>query len=343
MNTTMNVNFNRYSLDPIIDKVRATLKTHELDEPGKYARWIWQNKEQSRDLGVNAYGCADALNILYTIGDFPSTEEERCGWIKNMQALQVPETGEFPEGTHFVLHTTAHCIAALELLDQKPLYPVKFVEKYLEKENLYHLLDHLDWLKSPWNNSHIGAGIYVSLVLSGMADSEWKKWYFDWLYQEADPETGMWRKGFVKAPGTAPFLWHMAGTFHYLFNHEYEKMPLRYPEKLVDSCLDIFYETPPEDLGQNTGFLEIDWIYCINRAFRQCGHRASEVKQACADFARRLYEYLMSIDTATHDGFNDLHSLFGTVCALAELSQSVYGIYEVERPLRLVLDRRPFI
>ena len=120
-----------------------------MGEPGKYRRWLWQDPEQTRNLGVNAYGCADAANILYTIGHFPAEPAIRQSWVKNLQALQRPDTGEFPEGTHFILHTTAHCTAALELFDQKPLYPPKFVEQYLEKEKLYELLDGLEWVKSP--------------------------------------------------------------------------------------------------------------------------------------------------------------------------------------------------
>jgi hypothetical protein len=35
--------------------------------------------------------------------------------------------------------------------------------------------------------------------------------------------------------------------------------------------------------------------------------------------------------------------LFGAVCALAELQRALPGEIRSERPLRLVLDRRPFI
>ena len=45
----------------------------------------------------------------------------------------------------------------------------------------------------------------------------------------------------------------------------------------------------------------------------------------------------------TDDGLDDLHALFGTLCALAELQQALPGEIRTARPLRLVLDRRPFI
>lgn len=332
-----------YNIEPILDKVRRVLKTHQLDRPGAYARWIWQDERGGRQLGVNPYGCADAANILYTIGEFPSGEAERRSWVDTLQGLQNPETGEYTEATHCMLHTTAHCIAALELFDQRPRHPLRTLESYLKRENLLQLLESLRWVDSPWDNSHKGAGVFVALVLSGMADFRWKQWYFDWFYEQADPETGFWRKGCLDRPESLPLFHHMAGSFHYLFNHESERMPLRYPDRMVDSCLELSTGLLPPYFGRTAGFLEVDWVYCLNRAWRQSGHRTQEVRQALCQFARQYYDYLMDVDEETDEGFNDLHMLFGTVCALAELQQSVYGLYRSAAPLRLVLDRRPFI
>jgi hypothetical protein len=39
--------------------------------------------------------------------------------------------------------------------------------------------------------------------------------------------------------------------------------------------------------------------------------------------------------------FEDLHALNGTMSA--ELQQAVPGLLRTERPLKLILDRRPFI
>jgi hypothetical protein len=53
--------------------------------------------------------------------------------------------------------------------------------------------------------------------------------------------------------------------------------------------------------------------------------------------------FLLGLDLEEHDGLNDLHSLFGAVCALAELQTACPGMIRTRQPLRLVLDRRPFI
>ena len=59
------------NLDSLIDKIHAVVKSHYLGN-GAYARYLWQDAEESRKMGINEYGCADAMNILYSIGRFPA-------------------------------------------------------------------------------------------------------------------------------------------------------------------------------------------------------------------------------------------------------------------------------
>ena len=46
-------------------------------------------------MGVNEYGCADAANILYTIGNFEREPEKRAEWVRVLREMQNPETGAF--------------------------------------------------------------------------------------------------------------------------------------------------------------------------------------------------------------------------------------------------------
>ena len=48
-------------------------------------------------------------------------------------------------------------------------------------------------------------------------------------------------------------------------------------------------------------------------------------------------------DENTSDEWNDLHMLFGAVCAVAELQIALPGELRSTYPLRQILDRRPFI
>ena len=144
----------------IIDNIKYVLKTHNQGI-GQYARWIWQNKEKSRSLLPSEYGCADAANILYTIGEFPKDAEERSAWVQTLQSFQNPKTGLFQEPTHHFIHTTAHCAAALELFDADCKYPMHDLMQYTDIQALYGLLDGLDWKHDPWSRRNLcGAGAY---------------------------------------------------------------------------------------------------------------------------------------------------------------------------------------
>lgn len=339
------------NIQVLVDRIRETVQTHRLKNTGEYARWLWQDEEGSRRLGINEYGCADAANILYTINDFPRDPKVRHDFVKALQSMQDSETGLFCEETHHFIHTTAHCTAALELFDAAPLHKMKALDKYKNPVGLVELLENLDWYNEPWPQSHQGAGIYAALKLAGEIDNEWENTYFKWLWENADEKTGMWKKG-TFGNGEAELFSYMGAAFHYMFNIEYAKMPLRYPERIIDTCLELYSEQKigsskhyykSEGFGKYVGFLEIDWIFCITRSLRQCGYRRDDCISALRRFSSDYIDWLLSLDHKAHDGFNDLHLLFGTTCALAELQTSLPGEIRTDKPLRLVLDRRPFI
>ena len=348
-----------YNIQPFVDNVEAILASHHLGGPGAYRRWNWQQGgqpvpggvssvpggEKPRDLGLNAYGCADAANLLYTINHFPQDPAERAGWVKTLQSLQDPSTGLFNEATHHPIHTTAHCVASIELFDALPLYPMQGLAELRDPARMEAFLDGLDWMGNPWIASHQGAGLYVSLVLTGEVDLAWQERYFAWLVRENDPHTGFWRRDRqapVQYGGIQTRFPHLAGSFHYLFNHEYARRPLMHPAAVIDTCLEL-RQSDPFPLGRGTGFAEVDWVFCLTRALRQSGHRFSAARAALEDFAAGYIPFILGLDPATHDGINDLHQLFGISCCLAELQTALPGQLRSEKPLRLVLDRRPFI
>lgn len=327
-------------IDGLVQKIKSAVDGHRL-APGSYCRWRWQNAQGDRKLGENEYGCADAANILYTLGCFPREPEERASFVRAMQAMQDPQTGLFFEGTHHAFHTTAHVLAALELFDAQPLYPLAAMRPYLEKEALYAFLEGLDWARNPWPQSHQGAGLFAALTITRTVDAQWQNWYFDWLRQRCDPESGI---SYGEKLGQDTLAHHLFGWFHYLFNHEYARRPMPYPEKMVDSCIALYDgQTLDPTFGRMCGFREIDWVFALNRATRQTPHRFQEAKARLRDFAAAYIPYLEGVDAERDENFNDLHMLFGAVCALAELQQALPGEIVSTVPLKLVLDRRPFI
>jgi len=331
----------RINIDHIIEKIHNVVKSHYLGN-GAYARYLWQNEKNSRKMGINEYGCADAMNILYSINAFP-TGEERAACLNALLDLQHKDTGLFIEETHHPIHTTAHCVSAIELFDAVPRYHTTALDKYFTVDGLKGLIDGLKWVENPWPESHQGAGIYVVGVLTDSVDLDWQRFYFDYIYENTDPDWGMSRKGCLDLT-IKPAYAHLNGWFHYMFNMQYAKKPLKYPEKLIDTCLMLYREKKlAPTFAHFIGFSEIDWVFAINRATRQTPHRFYEVKEAIMDFAKEFIEYLDTLDFETDDGVNDLHMLFGAVCALAETQAALPGVIETTKPLRLVLDRRPFI
>ena len=340
----------------IIKNIKAVVDNHALNTPGEYARYLWQNERGDRKMGSNEYGCADAMNILYTINDFYCDAETRAARIRALQAFQDKESGMFHEDTHHTIHTTAHCTAALQLFDVKPLYPLTYLHKYMTREALHEFLDNeVDW-NNPWPQSHKGAGIYAALVNADEMTPEFQRDYFDWFLANADEKTGFWKKGYAeRAPISNQrypngknepdsIFAFMAGGFHYMFNHEYAKMPLLYPDKVIDTCIEMYEKGAlPTNFGRQAGFIEIDWVYCINRASRQSTHRRDEVVALLEDFAVKFADFFNNVDWEHNDSVNDLHMLFGSACCFAELQAALPGKIITDKPLRLVLDRRPFI
>ncbi len=331
-------------LQPLLDTVESLVARHALGPPGAYSRWTLPNESGQSDLGINPYGCADAVNLLYTLGKLPSRPEERSAWVDTLQGLQDPEDGLFHEETHHPIHTTAHCVAALELLDALPLHPLTGLAALREPEAMEAFLDALGWSGSPWTAAHRGAGLYAALVLVGDIDAAWEERYFAWLCAEVDPRSGLLRRESVpEIPKGDPLLFpHLAGTFHYLFNFEHAGKGLPHAAALVDTCLRIF-DGNLYPFSRFVSFAEIDWVYCLTRSLRRSDHRSEDAGRAVAAFAEHHVDSLASLDPETDGGLDDLHSLFGTVCALAELQSALGDRLPSDPPLRLVLDRRPFI
>ena len=332
----------RHDLTAFVSAVGGIIDGCRLDGVGRYRRYRHPGEGGSNDMSLNPYGCADAANLLYTLGRFPADAGERAAWVEAMRGMQDPKSGLFEEATHHTIHVTAHVVAALELFEARPLHPLTALHPQLDHDALRAFLNELDW-GNPWPMSHRGAGLYAALVNAGEADPAWERAYFAWLWSEVDPESGMWRKGHTHTrvgPRQGRFP-HLAGTFHYLFNLEHAHQPLRHPDRLIDTCLEIAAEEAW--LTSSLSFAPVDWIFAVNRARRQTTHRSEEATEALRAFGDRFIGSVLAADAETSGPLNDLHTLFGVVCGLAELQAALPGEVHTPRPLRLVLDRRPFI
>jgi len=336
-----------------VREARKVVSSHAGTIPGEYHRVLKSSDDKSIKTGVTAYGCADAACILYTLGELPTDSPARESWIQAIRRFQDPQTGLFVDGSHHEIHTTAFALAALDFFDVQAAHPLTALHPLKEKQRLEEFLDSLRWHEEPWLDSHKGAGVYSALVLNREVTQEWEDWYFDWLWDQEDPETGFWRKGknlpLSDPDAPVPLFHYLGGSFHYLFNIVYAGRKQRYPERAVDTCLEIWkggHQPAPgygEPFCAGVSYAEIDWVFYLNRSVRQCGYRAQESRQAIEQVAEKYIAYLEQLDYAGDPSFNDLHKLFGMICALSEFQQALGDEIITERPLLQVLDRRPYI
>lgn len=329
-----------YDLRPFITEIKQIVDRHYLGEPGKYARWITQDEKGSRDLGSIPYGCANAANILYTIGELPTDLEEKAAFIKVLQDFQNPENGLFENPGNFATHTTAFVSGALNLLDAEPLYKANDFMKYADRDGLFAFMDGIDWAKDPWLGAHLGAGIYASMLLTGTVGDDWEDLYFEWLDTNADPETGLWKKNALEG---APLFHYLASTFHYVFNYEHAKRALPYPKELLDTCIKAYLDGACMDFSKSVGWPDIDFTYLLARVQRRAGTRFEETQEILKEIADGLITQLLAMDTKKSETLNDLNTLFAIVCALAVLQDALPGYIRTSKPLKLVLDKRPFL
>ena len=321
------------NIQPLVEKIAREVERHAIPgRPGAYRRYLTGD--------ANPYGCADAANIWYTLGIFPRDLDFRAACVAELRKFQDPETGLFSEPTHHTYHTTAHCAAALELFDARPLFPLAALDRFRTPAGITEMLETLDWHQ---HYGHIAAGIFAALLVTGHRDPAWQDAYFGWLAGHCDPETGLSVPGVIGRPLSK--IMHMVNWFHMLFNFLACNRPIPRPEALIDSCIDIIRSADfPREFNIGLGFGEIDWCFCMNRASRLTDHRFAEVRELLRRERGLLLDYLTSSPEIAdlHCG-SDLHSLFGTVCALAELQLALPGEMETDIALRNVLDRRPFI
>jgi len=340
----------RLSVEPFFKYLLTWLDEHTVqDAPvGSYMRRTLDPQLRC----VDAYSSADAADICYTIGILPLEAAAREEWAAVLQSFQEPESGLFSDPSHHTDHTTAYAIAALELLDARPVFRLTAYDKLKSQGAIESFLDNLDWENNPWQVGHRGAGVASSLAITWEAGKEWFDAYFDWLDGEHDPQTGFLRKGVKnkRVPShhpddIAPILPAMAGTFHFHFVYHHFRRPFPYPEAMIDNTLKLQLEDGTFHSPGSFGFAELDAVFSLGRAVRQCGHRFDEVMQALEKLAVSAVGWANDPqwlgEQKAH--LDDTHWMAGVVFCLAELQTLVPGLIDSPVPMKNVLDRRPFV
>jgi hypothetical protein len=303
---------------------------------GHYAR-------QPGEASIDVYGVSDMACVLFTIGHLRPTEDERRAWASAFRSLE-DDDGSYVERvpTHHRLHSTAFTIAAMELLGLWPRRDLPFATEWSEPVAVARLLDDLDWRDSVYAGSHVGAGMgAIASMVPTLGTAAWLDAYFASLDAHLDEVNGM----FGVAKPVQGDTDQIGGTFHYAFLYDWHHRPMAHPDARIDAILGL-QRTDGVWADDNPLWLTLDAIYLLARAVERTGHRRPEVEHAVREALHGVHR--RAVDPGRREAafgwYLGAHSLTAVVSILAE-GQRFLGHDEIltERPLQLVLDRRPFV
>jgi hypothetical protein len=302
---------------------------------GRYARTLGQTTPA-------LYGVADMACTLYTVGALHPSPKERDEWEEAFELFQNPDTGWFREKDPVTLspqHNTAFALAAMQLLDLSPRYPVKPNPEYTD---IRAYLNSLNWRTGVYSDSHKGAGVgSIYELVPALRSTNWFNEYFATCDSLFDPGNGL--MGRNKPPGGD--IDQVGGTFHYSFLYQFFNRQMPYAKQRIDSVLGLQrsdgYWSPT-----NTLWMTLDAIYLMTRTLRYYPYRFEDVRasvrRALTVLQRDVYSPEGRKVTFSKEG--GVHLMTAAINIAAE-AQQFLGAKEVitEWPLKLVLDRRPFI
>jgi hypothetical protein len=321
--------FIRWILDEFEPSVRL---------PGGAGRYARQPGQTSPAL----YGVADMACVLYTIGALHPSVADRAEWADSFELFQNPTTGWFREKEQSKLepqHDTAFVLAAMQLLDLTPRFQVRTTTEY---SDIRTYLNRLNWRTGVYPGAHQAASIgAIYALVPALRSSNWFAEYFATCDGLFDPNNGL--MGRDKPPGGD--IDQVGGTFAYSSLYQFFNRQMPYPEKRIDTVLGLqrpdAYWSP-----SNTLWMTLDAICLMTRTLRYCPHRFEDVRASVRRILKVFQQDVFSPDgrKATFAKGQAVHSLTGAISIAAE-AQQFLGAREVitEWPLKLVLDRRPFI
>jgi len=340
----------------VVEPAKARNTESSLFDMRGFVHWILAEYEPSIRLPGGAgryprqpgqstpalYGVADMACTLYTINALHPSVTERAQWADAFELFQNPETGWFLEKDPKTLtpqHNTAFALAAMQLLDLIPRHQVKMGTEYFQ---IRTYLNSLNWRTGVYPDSHKGAGVgSIYALVPALHSPDWFAEYFATCDKLFDPKNGLMGRD-KPAEGDID---QVGGTFHYSFLYQFFNREMLYPEKRIDTVLGLHrpdgYWSPSNHL-----WMTLDAIYLMTRTLRYCPHRFEDVRASVRQTLQVLQRDVFSPEgrKETFSKVDGVHSLTAAISIVAE-AQQFLGAREVitDWPLKLVLDRRPFI
>ena len=241
------------------------------------------------------YASSFAVMIWHYLGRLQGLcEEERDIWINYLSGFQDPQSGLFigPEVVpgeltslkhnyeHVTMHLTAHVLPALHLLGGRPMYPLRFAHRFLDRTYLQDWLKARDW-KNAWleGNNLLFVGqflVYLRDFEDIVQAGEALDLYFHWLDEEQDPDTGLWGTN-----GYCSNFVAMCGGYHQLLMYYYCNRPIRYRKRLVDVVLDLQHPDGGfHPKGGGGACEDVDAVDILVNMYKQIDYRRPVIRRA---------------------------------------------------------------
>lgn len=327
---------------PVLDAVLSLLSACRGNGPGAYSR-VPADPGQGGIKPPDPLACAAAAHILYMLGVFPGRSSERDAWIDILRGFQDPETGLVKVDGIADLRATAACAAALECFDVPPSHAPRALMEHATPRDLPAFLNLLPWDEDAEEAGETAAAVFTVLVLTSTVGRDWENAWFRWFEAQNDAHTGLTGKGGISPVsllGHWTLLPHVSGHARVLFSHVHARVPHPHPWRLTDTLLDML-EINQSIFSVVPDAREFSLVFSLCRSMRITAHRHEEALRALRRFT---YRHLSFLETQAKSGkLLDLVVASRVVCLLAELQQTLPGAIHTRRPLRQILDRRPWI
>lgn len=274
-------------------KVDLSLKRLELlelfesrkDKEGPHGCYRWLPGSRT-----NLYASLDTAIAFAVMGIDSSTLEDqrRLGWIDHINSYidDYRYDGTYKDviPRHSPSHANGMVIGALGYLRGKQPLPVEFYKQFNTLEKIVKRLENIDW-PCQWTSGFWGGPMMYST--SHSCTKEWIDTVIDWLNENLDPETGMWRKNTIPENKYQP----LGGFVHIYPIYELHGKVFPYPDQVIDSVLALQNEHGFWFEGDSFSYLDMDALYAYAAMLRLSDYRKAEVRES----VMKYYTYLEHI------------------------------------------------
>lgn len=273
-----------------------------------------------------AFSVPLALFVSRRLEDLP--ERQRRTWAHTVAALQKADGTYTQRGR--VKHSDWHAMCmgcmATRALGARPRHPYSKLQSLLEPRRLRLWLGRRDW-HDQWLGSREVWGACMLVLGAKQTPPEWREALGQWLDDEQDPSTGLWRKH-IRAADRYQTL---AGAFHILSLYHKLGRPVPQHHRIIDSVLSmqklrgapkgLFSGLDRPHLGELHAAVVLDWMTRVE------AYRVRDVIRALARLGRNVEQYFRSSETLPFE-HDDAHGVLVRMRLLAALQRSIPEFFQ---------------